>query len=627
MKISKSLFKELTRCHTFWPLYQLYNQKDDLLVNKNKEINQEDVKEILKNINLNLETDDDALEILGEMFDSSENLLKKETIQLDTFLDTFNEIESLAAAQLKRSYDGTFIHNKDTFKQKKFEQEIGKNNYYCYIDIYNETPDLIRIFEVKSTTDLKFKDLIVSSNNTRYSLFNFNKEKSLLSLNPSTSSYDEKITKKLKKKYEELFNPFSSCGKYIYDIAIQKYIVENTHPRKNVEYYLVVLNSDYLFDGTYENGKPLYQKDKFGNELFTIIDVNKIVDDYFPIIDEKRINLEKIININILDKIIVGKHCDLGKTTECPFKIVCFKKALTKYSILETPQKNYAFNDYLGLKHPTIYDFINNGIYMFTDAYPYTTKTNYKIIYDAITKDLVHLDKDRIKEGLKKITYPIYHLDFESMNNPLPRFSGEKAYSQSVFQYSLHIEKKKGVCDLENDHTEFLAKDHFDHREELIKQLINDIDLSNGGTVLVYNESFEKTRLKELAKIFPSYKKELMNIHDHIVDLLQIIRGTNSFYGGIMPLNDIQRETYAFYHKELHGSFSIKKMLPIFTDLSYKDLNVHNGTEAVLVYNSYDKYTALERDAAYQNLLVYCRQDTWSMVEILRGLNKLIGGN
>ena len=44
--------------------------------------------------------------------------------------------------------------------------------------------------------------------------------------------------------------------------------------------------------------------------------------------------------------------------------------------------------------------------------------------------------KNKIIDGLKQLKYPIYHLDFETFPCPLPRYSGEKPYTQSVFQFS-----------------------------------------------------------------------------------------------------------------------------------------------------------------------------------------------
>mgnify|MGYP003014992434 FL=1 len=231
----------------------------------------------------------------------------------------------------------------------------------------------------------------------------------------------------------------------------------------------------------------------------------------------------------------------------------------------------------------------------------------------------IYVDKERIKDALSKITYPIYHLDFESYNSPLPRFFGERPYEQSLFQYSLHKEIAPGVCDLVKDHTEFLAKDHQDHRKELAIQLISDIDLSKGGCVMVYNKSFEKTRLRELAMFFPEYKEQLDNINNHIFDLLEVLKGSSTLYKEIE-----NQPKYTYYNNDMHGSFSIKKVLPIFTNLSYSNLEVKNGTEAIVTYGMLDNLTKKEYEEKYLALRVYCRQDTWAMVEILRGLRKLI---
>ena len=56
------------------------------------------------------------------------------------------------------------------------------------------------------------------------------------------------------------------------------------------------------------------------------------------------------------------------------------------------------------------------------------------------------------------------------------------------------------------------------------------IDLTNGGTVIVYNKSFEKTRLKELSFIFKDKKDQLDKINDHIFDLLEVLRGSKELF-------------------------------------------------------------------------------------------------
>ena len=76
----------------------------------------------------------------------------------------------------------------------------------------------------------------------------------------------------------------------------------------------------------------------------------------------------------------------------------------------------------------------------------------------VVKTHIPYFNKSKIIDGIKQITYPIYHLDFETFPCPLPRFKGEKPYTQSVFQFSLHVEKEKGVCDKFKDHYGYLAQ-------------------------------------------------------------------------------------------------------------------------------------------------------------------------
>ena len=61
------------------------------------------------------------------------------------------------------------------------------------------------------------------------------------------------------------------------------------------------------------------------------------------------------------------------------------------------------------------------------------------------------------------------------------------------FNIQFHIEHKPGVCDKTNDHYGYLAEDHDDHRLDLIKSMV-DVIKPDGGSVLVYNIAFEKTK-------------------------------------------------------------------------------------------------------------------------------------
>jgi hypothetical protein len=76
-----------------------------------------------------------------------------------------------------------------------------------------------------------------------------------------------------------------------------------------------------------------------------------------------------------------------------------------------------------------------------------------------------------------------------------------------------------------------------------------------------------------------------------------------------------------FYHPAMEGSFSIKKVLPVVApDLDYAKLDeVQEGTGAPVAYieAALDRTTAPDRKLQLgQTLRIYCRQDTWAMVEV-----------
>ena len=108
-----------------------------------------------------------------------------------------------------------------------------------------------------------------------------------------------------------------------------------------------------------------------------------------------------------------------------------------------------------------------------------------------------------------------------------------------MFQYSLHYIEHEGG---ELKHTEFLAYPGADPRRASAEQLCRDIPMNVCTTA--YNMGFEKGRIRGLAELYPDLAEHLMNIHDHIQDLM-------------IPF---QRKYY--YTRAMQGSYSIKYVLP-----------------------------------------------------------------
>jgi hypothetical protein len=217
----------------------------------------------------------------------------------------------------------------------------------------------------------------------------------------------------------------------------------------------------------------------------------------------------------------------------------------------------------------------------------------------------VHVDKQEIKNFLGNLQYPIYYLDFETINPALPKFDGMKPYQRISFQFSLHIQKEKGG---ECEHVSFLAKGKDDQRKEFMQSLKD--NLGNQGSILVYHQGFEKSVMNEGATAFPEFRDWYdENILPRVKDLLDVFKG---FY---------------FYDPRQKGSASIKAVLPVMSDLSYKDLDIGNGILASL---EYERVTfgdsAEDRVKVYENLEEYCKLDTWAEVKIVGALWEEIKG-
>jgi CRISPR/Cas system-associated exonuclease Cas4 (RecB family) len=211
---------------------------------------------------------------------------------------------------------------------------------------------------------------------------------------------------------------------------------------------------------------------------------------------------------------------------------------------------------------------------------------------------------NEIKDKLDKLTFPLYFLDYETISTAIPMFDGCKPYQQVPFQYSLHIMNHFDDSENELIHTEFLAKkEDGNPMPKLLEQMKKDI--GPVGSVIVWNQSFEMARNKEMAEMYPEYADFLLDVNARVYDLMEIF------------------SKQLHVHPEFLGKTSIKYVLPVLVpELSYKDLEIQNGSMACLRWYEMatKKLTEKEINAIYDNLLVYCGLDTMAMYKIYEHL-------
>jgi hypothetical protein len=290
----------------------------------------------------------------------------------------------------------------------------------------------------------------------------------------------------------------------------------------------------------------------------------------------------------------IGMHC--MKPYECPFFKYCTKNL----------PKNNVFN-VRNMLNKDKFNFYHNGIVSYEDLLnePLKPKFRQQIEFELYNKE-EYINKKDINEFLNTLSYPMYFLDFESYQQPIPKYNGIKPYMQIPFQYSLHYyEEENG----ELFHKEFLAEANVDPRRNLAESLVNDIP--KNVCTIAYNMTFEKMIIKNLAKLYPDLEEHLMNIHDNMKDLM-------------IPFKD-----RSFYKKEMLGSYSIKYVLPALfpndPELDYHNLElIHNGSEASNSYAILSELSKERQDEIKKSLLKYCELDTYAMVKIWQKLNEVI---
>lgn len=362
---------------------------------------------------------------------------------------------------------------------------------------------------------------------------------------------------------------------YLQDIAFQRYCYEQAGVRIG-RCFLMHINNQYVRQGDI---------DPVG--FFTLVDVTVEIASFIKKLPELIEGLLKIIDLPVCPHISIREHC--GKPYECQMKSVCWA-FLPEAHVLElTRGKSKGF------------DLIDQGVLRLADI-----PDNYKLSDNQTIQRLcaisgqAYVSKVEIADFLKGLRYPLWHMDFETIFEPIPRFDGIRPYQQVPFQFSVHMQASPGAVP---ENFEFLHKDPSDPRLPFLVALKS--CLGSKGTVLAYNMGFEKGRLKELGDAFSEYVDWCNDINARTDDL-------------IIPFR-----SFFYHHPAQHGSASLKKVLPALVGNSYEGMTIADGGQATTEYTRVTYGEAVDLDdraKVYAALEAYCGLDTMAMVDILKEL-------
>jgi hypothetical protein len=372
---------------------------------------------------------------------------------------------------------------------------------------------------------------------------------------------------------------------HIADASIQHHVLENLGYKVS-DTFIVHIDSKYI------RGDDL-EVDKF----LTLAKVSDEVKALQADIPNNIATLKQALSLNAEPVIGIGPHCQ--KPYSCDAMDYCWhhQGGIPEYSIF----------DLANLKAGKKFKLYNKGVISLndiTDLSDFSSAQQLQIAAEQTGKETIN--HGAIKQFLKDLSYPIYHLDFETFHPAIPCWKNSSPHQHIPYQYSIHIEHEDGKL----NHKEFLETSGIDPRNGLAKRLVETIPMD--ATVLAYNMGFEKRVIKGLAESFSDLAPHLMNIHDNIQDLMK----------------PFQKKDY--YTAAMKGKYSIKNVLPALVpemEKAYKDLKtVHNGRDATLIY---DSLITGDHDEASQDLeeslLEYCKLDTRAMVKVLEKLKAVAG--
>jgi len=364
---------------------------------------------------------------------------------------------------------------------------------------------------------------------------------------------------------------------YLPDAAIQYYIMRGQGIQL-ADISIVHLNTDYLRQGELDL-----------EQLYKFVSVHSEVDALQPEMPGLVTELKGVLDGGIVPDIPIGLQCN--DPYPCDFIGHCWSE-VPEYSVFNVTR----------LSEEKAFKLYRDGTLRTKDIpanFPLGDAAANQVQSDKSGR--TRIADVAIHAFLETLHYPLYYLDFETFNPAIPPFDGTRPYRQIPFQYSLH-RKESPSSDLE--HSGFLAEAGIDPRLPLIESMLS--ELEGPGDIVVYS-SFEAGRIKDLAEQYPEHSTALLALLERLVDLMQ-------------PFRD-----RAYYAPEMHGSYSIKAVLPaLVPDLSYDGLVISDGATAMRAYIE----LAEERDpgrieAVRNDLWEYCKLDTLAMVRILEKLEEI----
>ncbi len=361
------------------------------------------------------------------------------------------------------------------------------------------------------------------------------------------------------------------------DSSFQKYCCDKLG-LKIRKCFLIHINNQYVKEGEIDP-----------NQFFIMQDITTEVEESSKGIQDRIDEIFEITAASDCPEITIGRHC--SDTYDC---------SLTE--CWDFLPEGSVFDLYRGGNK--CFELFNQGVLAIKDIPDEYRLTGAQQIQKSCeATGQAHVNKAGIADFLSSLQYPLYYLDFETFGPAVPIFDGTRPYQAIPFQFSLHVVKDEKS---NPEQFSFLASGADDPRLIFLTELKN--VLGNYGSIIVYNQVFEKGILNELAQAFHEYESWVQQVCDRFVDLLTPFR---KFY---------------YYHPLQKGSASLKSVLPALTGKSYEEMDITDGEDASVLFQivTFGKVPQEVRNKVRTDLEKYCALDTEGMLFIVARLKQCV---
>ena len=366
---------------------------------------------------------------------------------------------------------------------------------------------------------------------------------------------------------------------HCHDLALQRYVIEGAG-LKIRQTFIMHINSGYVRKGEIEPKK-----------LFTSENVTKQVNALLPSVEKSLHEMRKSIELKNSPDISIGPHC--SDPYKCPIQEICWA-FLPEHNIFTL----YRFKD------QDAFELLKQGVQKIVDLGADVQLSASQLIQkESVRFGKPYVEKKGINNFLNKLKYPLYFLDFETLNTAIPLYDDVHPFAQVPFQFSLVIQKRPESAPVEKA---FLSDGKDDPRPIILDQLRN--YLGDTGSIVSYNAGFEKMILRQSSDVYKNHQGWLGDVEPRFVDLLEPFR------------------SFQYYNPAQKGSASMKEVLPALTGKGYDALVIREGSMASSEFLrvTFSETNSEEMGAVRNHLLEYCRQDTMGMLDILTALRKTI---